>query len=340
MPVHKITLFILLLIYTKFSFGIDPPATPTFIEPSITAVKIYDVNTVNETYKVDGYFSLTWNDPRVLSLLSGNDKAVFNGKSNTLDTANIWLPTIEFINVLGQRQVLNYRVTILENGTVEYFERFNGVFTTSMDFKKFPFDQQDFKLEIESFGYKKSNLQFTKGSSYIIKDYKSEFWKFKDCDTDTLTYSWTFGTKSIESENSRWIANYTMKRVPGYFYWQFYFPLALIIISALFTFWIADFGDRLNTTLSLLIAVIAFNFFTSTLLPELPYTTFIESGIIIGYGVIFSSIIFTVFIEWSKKGRHMKLARFLNVHLRWIIPVLFVFTLIMTIKHYDIHRLN
>jgi hypothetical protein len=57
----------------------------------------------------------------------------------------------------------------------------------------------------------------------------------------------------------------------------------MIVVASWIVFWISDFGNQLGTAFTLLLTVVAFNFYASTLLPRLPYNTFIEIAIISGY---------------------------------------------------------
>ena len=79
----------------------------------------------------------------------------------------------------------------------------------------------------------------------------------------------------------------------GYFIWQFFFPLIMIVVASWIVFWISDFGNQLSTAFTLLLTVVAFNFYVATLLPRLLYNTFIEVCIF-GYVNIFMTILIVV----------------------------------------------
>jgi hypothetical protein len=80
-------------------------------------------------------------------------------------------------------------------------------------------------------------------------------------------------------------------REHGYFIWQFFFPLIMIVGAACMVFWITEFGDQLSTAFTLFLTVVAFNFYVSTWLPRLPYNTFIEISVIAAYLTIFLTIL-------------------------------------------------
>ena len=102
-------------------------------------------------------------------------------------------------------------------------------------------------------------------------------------------------------------------RRPGYFLWQFFLPLGLIVAASWLVFWIHDFSDQLATTFTLMLTVVAFNFYTATLLPRLPYNTFIETVIISGYVCIFLTIVaillaHVIGLKWSDTAAKRVLA--------------------------------
>ena len=268
--------------------------------------KIYNVNAPNETYSIDGYMVMRWNDKRAYELFSKNNghKKVIGITGAQIESyveEGFWFPDIEFINVIGMRTIPKSRVTIKSNGDVMYNERFDATFTSNMNFRRFPFDNQKFLIEIESFSMDTELMVFVeRAKDELDKEnenisYFNSEWnpKVKEERVSTITYPHLGGSKF-----SRYTIEIVTHRVPNYYIWQFILPLFLIILSSWSVFWIEDFSSQLGTSFTLMLTVVAFNFYTSNILPRLPYTSFLDALVILGYLSIFVGVLFVV-------GKHL-----------------------------------
>jgi hypothetical protein len=80
-------------------------------------------------------------------------------------------------------------------------------------------------------------------------------------------------------------------RKSSYYLWQVLFPVIIIILAFFSIFWIKDFGTQIGVGFTLMLTVVAFNFYSSSILPILLCSTFIEYVILIGYIFVFLCII-------------------------------------------------
>lgn len=338
MKLHTLMLLLIVLLASRTNpvraQVIGPPSTegaPVEVALTIVITKIYGIDTIDETYKIDGYLMANWLDPRLVfdsqegqsrQLLYENDIA-----SEELGTG-IWWPTLEFINIIGEPTLPNKRVIIDENGTVSYNERFVGTFTSDMDFRKFPFDTQYFRIQIESFSYDINEVFFVKPRVFTgdIDESILIEWVIRDQAQPSISsHTYPHHGKTY----SRFNLAVKASRKPGYFLWQFFLPLFLIIVTSWVVFWISDFSNQLSTAFTLMLTVVAFNFFTSTLLPRLPYNTFIEIVIISGYVNLFLTIISVlmghILAVRGKESAGQRLA----VNCRWLFPLGYVVSMFL-----------
>ncbi|WP_303278190.1 hypothetical protein [Flavivirga aquimarina] len=271
---------------------------PVKITPKIQINKIYGINTLNETYTIDGYFVASWFDERNIVKKKNSNKIIYeNQVADEKIGKEIWVPAFEFINVVGKRNTVNKQLIIRPDGNVTYNERFNAVFTTSMDFKKFPFDRQCFSIQLEAFSYDDKSLVFERSNDAIIsinKEMPEEWLIYNERKYVSKKEYSHLSTDGRPVEFSRYNIEINAKRKIRYYLWQFIFPLFLIISISWSVFWIPDLSDQLATNFTLMLTVVAFNFHTSNILPNLPYSTFIESLITIGYLSIFISILIII----------------------------------------------
>jgi len=252
--------------------------------------KIYNINTVDETYQIDGYLEYSWIDENMISndTLNNNIQVYENDKAREILDSKIWFPAFELINIQGSKETPNISLEIFPIGKIVYNERFFGTFSSQMNFSNFPFDSQSFKIQIEAFSYDNKQLVFINPQLFLERD------------NDSFGEKWEIGEKTAKitvqpypednSENSfysRATFEINAKRMTGYYLWQVLFPLFIIIMASFVIFWIRDFGTQMGVGFTLMLTVVAFDFYSASILPKLPYQTFIEAIITVGYIFIF-----------------------------------------------------
>jgi hypothetical protein len=327
------------LLFVSKAFSInDNQTSPTTNGPVQVSVdlhinKIYNINTVDETYQIDGYLEYSWVDER----LKFNDedsvsrpRIYENDKAKELINTEIWFPAFELINVQGESEIPNLSIEIHPNGKVIYDERFFGTFSTYMNFRDFPFDSQQFIIQIEAFSYNKKQLIFTDPQIFHDKGSNSfsEKWKVQKMKADITEQHYPLENE-IDDVYSRAVFEVDAQRLTGYYLWQVLFPLFIIIMASFVLFWIKDFGTQIGIGFTLMLTVVAFNFYSASILPKLPYQTFIETIIIVGYVFIFLGII-AVIVNHRMNGHKddmgdKKLMRIL----RYVFPITFFTALIV-----------
>lgn len=336
---------IILLLSVQSVVGQHQHDISTEKEPLEVAVnlrinKIYNINSVQETYQIDGYFMYTWKNERALSYLKDStvNSTIFeNDKAREIINSELWIPAFELINVQGSRETPNIRIEIYSDGTIEYEERFFATCSTNMDFKKFPFDTQTYQVEIEAFSYRSKKIIFKNPKLFLERDhsnYLGEDWEFLNSDAHIVTQKYKYMDENVNSGKnsySRVIFEVKARRLPGYYEWQVLFPLLIIILASFSIFWIKEFGSQIGVGFTLMLTVVAFNFYSASILPKLPYNTFIEYVIIVGYIFIFLGIL-AVIINHRINGEEDKEHKVpLLKYFRYGFP--FVYTIIMIILY-------
>ena len=312
------------------------------IQVSININKIYGVNELNETYIIDGYLVASWKDKALAKEMQAGKISPTVYENDEITTAlktHLWIPAFEFINVVGHRSVGNKQVVTSANGEVVYNERFQATFTSPMDFRKFPFDQQKLSIQLESFSYDKKRIEFVHPKVYpeLIQQKLLSEWDIvnKHLYISTQDYS-HLSDDGSETLFSRYNLDIDLKRKSNYYILNFMLPLMLIIISSWCVFWIKDFQTKLSTSFMLMLTVVAFNFQASSLLPKLPYTTFMGSLTILGYLSIFAGLTIVLFGELQAARKAHFDSNKLMVRSRIIFPLFLCLTIGFEIWAYRI----
>lgn len=261
---------------------------PVEVTVNIQINKIYGINTVDETYIVDGYLVASWRSPDIKA--SGEavtETIIYENDMADEKTGNeIWVPAFEFINVVEKRNTANRRIIISEKGTVTYNERFNAIFSILTNLRIFPFDTQTFTIRMEAFSYSNEELVFLKGASdqdFFTGEISDE-WEIIDKKIYVSLQEYSHLTEDgSPTVFSRFNQEILAKRKIQYYLLQFIFPLSLIVIISWSVFWIPGLSDQLSINSTLMLTVVAFNYSASNILPRLSYSTFLESLITLGY---------------------------------------------------------
>jgi hypothetical protein len=283
------------------------PSEPVVMQVNIFLNKIYNVDTLDETYTIDGYLVAQWHNQEIAA--DASKRTYENADVDALVASGFWLPALEFINVVGSPEISSKRLVLLENGMVIFNSRFLATFTTIMDFRRFPFDQQNFVLQLEPFSYPLQQLSFG-GINVSAESLSSEQpgeWRLQgvaNTAISSVSYSHLIGTGAGSEQYSRITVSVLGERNPSYYLWTFFLPLSLIIAASWAIFWLDNFSDRLQTSFTLMLTVVAYAFYTSNILPRLPYTTLIEQLVITGYCSIFAAVLLVLYVQHQSNNGH------------------------------------
>ncbi len=311
------------------AFQLPKKTAPIKIDVEIQINKIYDINTVNETYIIDGYLVANWVDTTTKNI---NESIIYENQLADKKIADdLWLPAFEFINTIGVRDISNKRIILHSDHRVTYNERFRAVFSEVMDFKKFPFDTQTFSIQLEAFSYDETKLIFS--DAQINKDWEvsgmSEEWDILDQKKYVSSIEYPHLDKNRKMKFSRYNLEVIAERKTNYYIWQFILPLILIIIVSWTVFWIPGFSEKLATSFTLLLTVVAFNFNTSIILPKLPYKTFIESLITLSYLTIFVSLLLIILgSHYAKDNKQLSFSKLMEIS-KYTVPIVFILLVLL-----------
>lgn len=293
---------------------------------------ILDVSTVEETFDIDGYLTLIWTDSALLKLYPGiesenlilyNDEVI-----DSLFGKELWHPNVEIINAVGSRVVTKRRVEIF-GAQLVYVERFQAKMQSIMDFRPFPFDEQTFNLVFESFGFNATQFVFVPMNSHRqqMDGIQNDSWEFNAvlCDTSFFSYKSSISKASNEQVIfSRFEFSIQAKRNPGYFIWQFFLPLFILIVATWFIPTLWKYGIARELIFTMLLTTIMFSFYTGEFLPQLSYNTFLEIVVIVTNGIMLATM-----LQVLTRKKETPTTWFQRT---WIIPVVSILAFLITIQ--------
>jgi hypothetical protein len=295
------------------------------VQIGIVVDEITAINQQAENFTVVGALQMQWQQPdlafepesggETFRILEGEEFVAYAGDHNAR------LPRFTFFNQQGRRYTQNKLVVLMTDGQANYFERFTVTLEAPyFHFSKFPFDAQDFYIDIDLFApvtaYRFKKL---KGYSGLGEMLGLEEWNVTRFDTAILEKRQEVG---YNSSNFRFHLH--AQRKTEYYTFRILVPIAIIIIISWVTFFLRDYRKRIDIAGGNLLIFIAFNFIVSGDLPRLSYLTFMDSILFIAFTVTSLTIIVNVMLRYMEVHDRLVQAQRIDRFIIWTYPMLYI----------------
>jgi len=201
---------------------------PTPVAIGIKVQQIIEVDEQNEFFNAAASLQMEWDDPN-LAFSPDECDCTFKIYTNQnfdefiADIDGRW-PDFTVFNQQGNRWTQNRVVAVGQDGHAMYFERFTTNFQVDFDFRQYPFDSEEFVIQIDSI-YPDTFYYFTdlEGYSEISADHGED--EFMIGEFRTVVSSENASTKST---TSRFTMSFGGPRHANYYIIQVFVPILLI----------------------------------------------------------------------------------------------------------------
>ncbi len=266
---------------------------PTEVQVGVKLEQITDVDQVSENFSAVASVEMSWVDPKlafrpdscqcsfkVLTMLEFQLLIAKNGTT--------W-PEFSILNQQGNRWTQNQNIVVFTDGEINYIERFTTILQApDFDFRQYPFDTQEFFIRI---------LSLYPEEFYILQDLEG----FSEVGENTGEEEWliTEFNTTIDSldSNSQFSFRFLAQRHIDYYVLRIFTPILLIIFISWITFFLKDYGKRIDVGAGNLLLFIAFNFTISDDLPRLGYMTFMDGVLISAFSISVLIVTLNVFLK-------------------------------------------
>lgn len=301
---------------------VPTPEHPATVRVGVTVRNLIAIDEVKETWQVAGLLVAHWQDPS-LQFHSFRGRAVFRNLH-----ANVWRPDFEFENEVTPTNFRFVDFFAQPDGTVEYTQAFTATLSTSLDLRRFPFDSQVLPLVVQAAGddLDRTILKPDKESTALPKRSYGGL-------SQWMLLSVSARGETVQGSASRATAldfGFHLRRNPRAYVLKFIVPLLLLVIISWITFWLSheEFKtkDQLQSAISTLLIIVAFNITASALLPKTEYVSYIDALLFACFVFVMISIatiVATHFVQLRRSQQAaLKVRRFAGIAL----PVAFVIT--------------
>ncbi|WP_269542214.1 hypothetical protein [Cerasicoccus fimbriatus] len=333
-------LLIALLVISSRTFGIDagmpnPPSSPTVVTVGVFVADIIRLAEVDETFEAEVILYARWKDPRLAFDAEeyGADVKIFQGEFQFNEIYSGWWPQFVVLNRIGAGEADGIKVEVYSDGRVRYLEERNITVQSTMNLRKFPFDQQELSAILIPFGNSteqvilKDDPAITEASEDYVQlnnQINIAEWKLLDVRSEVITVKHRFFGEPQEVSQLK--VYFTLQREPGHIIWDILFPLFILIILMWSIFWIDsnNLTDRLNIAFIGILTIVAYQFLIDGSLPRIPYFTFTDAIVFLSF-IIMAGVVFQSLLLWYlHKKKREQLADLIDKLSLWGFPFVYL----------------
>src|SRR6266481_3770174 len=323
-------LVVLLAMSIQFARGAEMPTVidrpraqdgPTQVSVGIWIADITTIDSAQQSFTAEIAVVLRWKDPRLAHTGSGVVRYPLE---------QVWHPRVTIVNETNSvSHKFPDSVEVEPDGTVNYRQRYAGAFTQPLRLQSFPFDRQTFRVQLVAVRYRPNEVRFVPDQDWIRNGLRQAGgiaplitlpdWTLEKWETKPLTYALAPGF-----EYSSYAFEFTASRNVQHYIWKVILPLILIVAMSWSVFWVAatEVSAQLSVATTSMLTLIAYRFAIDHQLPALPYTTSLDTFILMSTLLVFFSFI-EVLITTILEGKHRnKQAIRIDRFCRVIFPVI------------------
>ncbi|XP_046892741.1 gamma-aminobutyric acid receptor subunit beta-3-like [Hypomesus transpacificus] len=248
------------------------------------------------------YFQQYWRDKRLAYAGIPLNLTLDNRVADQL-----WVPDTYFLNdkksFVHGVTVKNRMIRLHPDGTVLYGLRITTTAACMMDLRRYPLDEQNCTLEIESYGYTTDDIEFywKGGDNAVTGVTRIELPQFSIVDYKLVSKNVVFSTGAYP----RLSLSFKLKRNIGYFILQTYMPSILITILSWVSFWINYDASAARVALGIttVLTMTTINTHLRETLPKIPYVKAIDMYLMGCFVFVFLALLEYAFVNYIFFGR-------------------------------------
>jgi hypothetical protein len=297
---------------------------PIPVNIGIELQQIVEVDEQNEAFTAVANLRMEWTDPRLAFSPESCDCVVKSFSQDTfgqfVDESQGRWPDFVLHNQQENRWTQNRLARVSHTGQALYFERFSTDFQVDFDFRRYPFDRQQFIMIVDSV-FPQDVYLFTdlEGTSSISAEHGEDEFIIQDLQTQV-----TGEPSGLQTTHSRFTFSFEGPRHLNYYLLQVFLPILLIAGVSWITFFLRDYGRRIEVASANLLVFIAFSFSLADNYPRLGYMTLLDGVMVFTFIINALVVAYNVWLRRLEMVGQGELAERIDNYLDWLYPLLYV----------------
>jgi hypothetical protein len=287
---------------------------PTEVSVRVYVNDLIKIADADQSFTSDVFFRVDWVDPRLMH--RGPDPC-------NLPLANLWNPGMQLLNRRSIEKIRAPDLAVGMNGNVTLVLRGFGDFSFRADYSDFPFDQQELSFNLLS-AYGVEEVKFVVHPELIAmaEDLSVANWELELAETRLLSQY----IAPTERDHARLDVVLNASRRTGYYTWQAFVPLVLIVMMTWVVFWIPrEFVPaRIGLAATSMLTLIAYRFAISSILPPIAYLTRLDVFMVGASVLVFAALAVAVSVTYVGQSTGDQQAGSIDRLARILFPALFL----------------
>ena len=304
--------------------GRDLLREPLEVRIGTRVEQIVDLEQRSEFFTAVVSLQMEWTDPALaFNPESCNCAATTysgSGLERLMANQEVWWPEFTLQNQQGNRWIQNQNLVVWPDGSAVYYERFTTDFQVDFDFRQYPFDTQTFEIRVDAL-FPEEFFRYTalEGFAEISPEHGEDEFRLTESETSISSTGDSSGLTF-----SRFTFSYEAPRHLSYYAFSIFIPILLIIIVSWITFFLKDYGQRIEVASANLLLFIAFSWSLSENYPRLGYLTFLDAVMAIMFVVNALVVVYNVLLKrLDMRGQGERADRIDKV-LDWAYPLTYI----------------
>ena len=301
------------------------PDGPTEVRAGLFVEDLRDIDAVSASFRLRGIVTVTWCDPRLAfdPAAAGTTEKVFFGAEAASEAAKVFTARGFVVNQVEEPRVTERIARIRSDGTVSTDLNISVQLSAQFDLRRFPFDHQRLRLEIESFLWDERHVVFVADESLtgFADDFEIAEWEITDVRADVSTVDVIRSSEPF----SRLTLTIDIRRKVGFYLWKVLLPLVIIVALSWSVFWMSDerFGVRVRTSATGILTVVAYQFVAGQDLPRVGYLTLIDKVMVVSFLLLAITVLESYVVSRFPAEDRAGAAR-VDRTSRWLFPLAYV----------------
>jgi len=319
---------------------LGPPTNdgPIVVDVGFFLSNINEISEEDETFDFEGLLSMHWKDPRLAfdPAETGCDHLYYQGSFQVTEVYGGWWPQIFLAYEAGRFERQSETLMITPEGDVSYTSEIDAIAKSSLQLRRFPFDNQQFVALFEVLGLDKSQVVLRADSAdagiwnSAHHQVQVPQWREPRLSTSIVEYDPRFDD-GHDTPLTAFRVQVEIERDPWYMLRLVVLPVIVFVILSWSVFWMdrSSLGDRMDISFIGILTVVAYQIMFSENLPKISYLTVLMSFMHISFLTMCASVVVNLRVAAHDKNGRPLLGDRMDARCRYIFPIAYLLATVL-----------